>query len=643
MRIRVFAFAILLTLAALVAIPSPPPADAGDATSLEAGGGGTLSLNPGGQFIFWNLGPTEAANVFGTVKIAWRFDPAVVVWTSYVPALETVNFALVDGAVLWIVSEGAQTIAIGAAVKEEESDPPTEMKIAVVGPEELVFDWTTDRCEDEHIPDIAARAFRDAKGQVQLIIGHYVNYRMIGPELEAVVSDCSGPVLRSDFDPDPSQFNDSEWLASPYTEDGQTVYAIVHNEYRGVTHQSARPGQCPSDDLLTCLDTSMTMVISTDGGATYQDILPPPNHLVATLPYTFDDEGVPSGLRQPSNIVRGPDDYFYVFSNVSDYPETPGDPEPQWVCLMRTDDLSDPTAWRAWDGEDFTGRFTNPYIEPGGSAAETCAALALPQIGISLTDTLFYDEVLERYVLMALTDQPGTDERRWGVYYALSEDLINWTTRQLLLELPMAVRVADSANDLFYAYPSVMDPDSASLNFDTTDGGAYLYLARLNAGGNSLDRDLVRYPIEVQEVELTAPIWEFETEGDVEGWVAENQIDAFTVTGGSLSMESTGSDPYMVSPPVSVPASAFGRVIIRMKVATGGATQGQLFFVTDTDPKWDETKSIRFFVDAEGDFRNYALHMSDLPAWDGVVTQIRIDPVATPGAAIEIDSITFAD
>jgi len=215
-------------------------------------------------------------------------------------------------------------------------------RLVVMGPEEIVFDWTTDQCEDEHIPDIAPRAFRDADGMVQLNIGHYVNYRMTGPDLDTLVSDCTAPVLTSDFEPDPAQFNDSEWIGAFYTDDGETVYAVVHNEYRGVTHQSARPGQCPSNDNLTCLDTSFTMAISTDGGDTFRDIATPPNHLVATMPYIFDDEGVPSGIRQPSNIVRGPDDYFYLFGNVSDYPATAGEFEPQWVCAMRTVDLADP-------------------------------------------------------------------------------------------------------------------------------------------------------------------------------------------------------------------------------------------------------------------------------------------------------------
>ena len=53
----------------------------------------------------------------------------------------------------------------------------------VIGSEKIVFDWTTDRCEDLDIPDAPARAFRDADGNVQLIASHSVNRRMIGLEV----------------------------------------------------------------------------------------------------------------------------------------------------------------------------------------------------------------------------------------------------------------------------------------------------------------------------------------------------------------------------------------------------------------------------------------------------------------------------
>ena len=77
-----------------------------------------LTLNAGGQFLFWQFGPANAADVFGTVKIAWLFNVTAVNWTSFIPALGTVNFPLADGAVLWVVSETTQEIEIPCG------DPP---------------------------------------------------------------------------------------------------------------------------------------------------------------------------------------------------------------------------------------------------------------------------------------------------------------------------------------------------------------------------------------------------------------------------------------------------------------------------------------------------------------------------------------
>ncbi len=376
------------------------------------------------------------------------------------------------------------------------SPPGPELvpQITVTGPEQVVFDWTTDQCEPEHIPDIAARAFRDAEGQVQLIVGHYVNYRMIGPDLNNVATDCTGPMLVSDYDPDPAQFNDSEWIGSTYTIDGETVYAVVHNEYRGDTHNASRPGQCPSQDRLTCLDTSLTMAISTDGGDTYSDIAPAPGHLIATLPYTFDDEGVPSGLRQPSNIIEGPDGLRYLFSNISDYPN-----EEQWVCAMRTADIADPAAWRYWDGSGFNGQLANPYTEDV-SSGQKCAPLELADLSGGVQEAVVFDEVLQQYVMMGVTFHPDAPEPHFGVYYSLSDSLISWSPRELLLELPITPVVDDPLNDLSFAYVSILDPDSTSMNFETTDGEAYLYMTRFNEGADSLDRDLVRWPIRLELV-----------------------------------------------------------------------------------------------------------------------------------------------
>jgi hypothetical protein len=518
-----------------------------------------------------------------------------------------------------------------------------DVSVEVSGPEEVVFDWTNDRCEDENIPDIAARAFRDAEGQVQLWIGHYYNYRMIGPDLNNVKSDCTASIMRSDFDPDPSKFNDSEWLAAPYTEDGNTIYGIVHNEYRGDTHNAARPGQCPSGDRLTCLDTSVTEVISTDGGESFHDILDPPNHMVATMPYTFNDQGVPSGLRQPSNIIQDKDGYFYVFTNISDYPTNPTDFPPQWVCVMRTNDLSDPSSWRFWDGEGFSGKFVNPYIETVGPDTPKCAPLEKEDLSGSLNESVTYNTALGRYIMIGYSYHPIAADPTWGYYYSLSDDLVHWTRRKLLLELPGENAVDNSATDTFYAYPSLMDPDSPSMNFQTSDENAYLYVTRFN-NGVTLDRDLIRFPVQIAPPVYPVPTsWRFDSDGNVEGWYPQNQLTSFKVLDGNLSMQSTGDDPYMISPPITVPANEYNRLGIRMKISDGDLTGAQLFFVTDADPAWDEAKSLYFNVHSDDEYHDYELDLSTVEGWAGVITKLRLDPVESQGRTIDVDIIAFIE
>jgi hypothetical protein len=126
--------------------------------------------------------------------------------------------------------------------------PMLDVDLVVTGEMEVVFDWSTDRCEDEQIPDLAVRAFRDSREQVNLIISNPVSSRLTGEDLNSLTLDCE-QMMESQKDPDPANFRDNEWLASTYTLDGETIYALVHNEYQGHTH----PGQCPQNDYFFLL------------------------------------------------------------------------------------------------------------------------------------------------------------------------------------------------------------------------------------------------------------------------------------------------------------------------------------------------------------------------------------------------------
>lgn len=534
----------------------------------------------------------------------------------------------------------ATTASSTTAPDTMPAPPPTEMRLVVTGPEEIVFDWTTDRCEDDHIPDIATRVVRNSDGMINFYIGHETTRRMTGPDFDSLVMDCGSPVMTSDHDPDPAQFNDAEWIASTFTEDGETVYAIIHNEYLGFGHQDEFPGQCPEQVMFDCIDTSLTLGISTDGGATFSDALPAPDHLIATMPYTFDDEGHATGLWQTSNLVDRGDGYRYMLVNVAAYNANRSGVGEGWICAMRTDDVSDPTSWRYWDGDAFDGVFLDPYVDEVDES-EVCAPVDFPALSAEMSESIIWVESIEKFVIVGGTHEPG-DPSTWGTYSSTSDDLIDWSPRRLLMSAPIPATQPDGAEMTFLAYPTLIDPDSPSLNFDTSDGSMYLYNTRFNFGGVSLDRDLIRVPVAFEEHTLEPAVWDFDTADDAEGWRPDFDIVDFAVADGALSMTSTGDDPYLVNTGLRIPAQ-FDQVTITMAVDAGGPSFAEFFYLNENDAEYGSNKLVIFDIEADGAMHTYELDMSNERRWDGVITSLRLDPAIRGDTPITIDQITVGN
>lgn len=398
-------------------------------------------------------------------------------------------------------------------IQAQTASIPIDALITITGDAEIVFDWTTDRCDDEDIPDLPARAFRDSDEQVQLISTHFIGRRMLGESLDNLERDCD-VIAQSVYDADPSQYSDKEWLASLYTEDGDTIYVLQHNEYQGHTHA----GQCPSGEYFNCWYNSLTLAMSTDGGASYRNADSPPNHVVATLPYAYEAEAGLYGIFEPSNMIDGGDGYIYAFIRVDDYQS----PE-QWTCLMRTDNITEASSWRAWGGTDFSIEFLNPYIDEIPSPeANLCAPIAQDDIG-TMNSSITYNTYLEQYVLVGISADQIDGREVWGIYYAFSKDLLHWSRRQLLreVELPWTYTLGDNDPIL---YPSLINPNSDSRNFSTSGQTAYLYFTQFNYanGQMTLDRDLMRVPLEFSALTVDAPQYDLTHTGTV----PENATDA---------------------------------------------------------------------------------------------------------------------
>ena len=533
-----------------------------------------------------------------------------------------------------------------SAITAYGATPSGEVKI--IGPEEIVFDWTRDRCDMADIPDAPARAFRDADGKIQLIASHYISRRMIGDTLNSVKHECA-LIMNSDYDPEPSKFNYKEWVHSIYTLDGNTIYALVHDEYQGNiaynwnagndffnwfsrnlnsrqgynnwyyqewngtgyknmtydprkeywegsrkfcrigpswahpdVHSPARkwvspitgdisitgraydldpkcgdgvkvkilkgntelwnktisngdtkgfdfdlkvsvkkgdviyfmveqngtsdcdstyfcpiisavPCRCQSRNYFNCWYNAITFAKSTDKGRTYTHV-EAPNHLVASAPYIYEPDTGSWGIFEPSNIIYNPKDgYYYTMLHLEKRFL-----QEQGAGVMRTKTLDDPTNWRAWDGNDFSVRFINPYTEPNFDPSHhICQPVSrdnIEKMHVSLTFNTYFNKFL-LVDSSAIRDPNQKDV--WGFCYSLSEDLIHWSPRKLIMETKFPWR-HDLPGEMLL-YPSLIDPNDSSRNFEKTGQRPYLYYSRWHAytpANQGLDRDLVRVPIQ---------------------------------------------------------------------------------------------------------------------------------------------------
>jgi hypothetical protein len=131
---------------------------------------------------------------------------------------------------------------------------------------------------------------------------------------------------------------------------------------------------------------------------------------------------------------------------------------------------------------------------------------------------------------------------------------------------------------------------------------------------------------------LTPYRWDFDS--GPQGWGSPGKYADITVPkikDGQLTFTSTGNDPQIVSrTALRIFASTTPVITIRMRVTQGQGPDGQIFFITNEDQNWDETKSVEFALEQDGTFRTYNVLMSESPAWQGVITEIRLDPANAP-------------
>ena len=359
--------------------------------------------------------------------------------------------------------------------------------VTQTGPAETVYDYTTDRCNDSDIPDGPVYAFRDSLGRVSLMIPSIQNLRDIGPDFNHLTHSCTS-LFPSAFDPNPAHYSYDQYLNGTYTENGRDIYALLHNEWHGWEI----PGACPAGPgKRVCGVGGITFAVSHNNGDSFTQAAPPDN-FVATVPPrpTIDDPR--TGLFQPTAPVKL-GNYFYSISLIGAY----GD-QNAGACMMRTRDVTDPSSWRGWDGTGFLVHFRNPYYEnlrPG--VVNTCEPMDYENI-MAMSRSLTFNTALNKFVLTgtAVKFDPASSQNIPGFYFSTSDDLVHWSSRQLLLQIPSVTSHVCGGPDSG-SYPALIDHDATDPNFRITDGTVYLYYSLTHwnmACQLTSDIDLVRIP-----------------------------------------------------------------------------------------------------------------------------------------------------
>jgi hypothetical protein len=361
--------------------------------------------------------------------------------------------------------------------------PGYRVEIAPNAQEETVFAWARERCEEWHIPDAPLRAFRDQQGAVVAFASNYRNRALTGSGLDRIKTSCAIS-FEARNSPDPAQYSDKSWIAATWTGNGRDVFALMHDEY----HADSHAGACRLRDRMSCWYNVVTAARSSDGGKSFAAVQP--RALVAAPAFRQEvGQGRHRGFFNPSNIIEHDGAWYALIATTGGEGQKPG------VCLFRNTDITDATAWRAFDGRDFAARAVDPYREDTAQA-RPCQPLGyLPTTVGSVTRHEPSGKFLAIFHLGPDAKQGISGGR---VAYSWSADLRNWSPLQTLTTHP-TMWSKDCGDRNRYAYGALADPASPSRNFETTGNEAYLFMTKMRVADCKIgpDRDLVRIKVRI--------------------------------------------------------------------------------------------------------------------------------------------------
>lgn len=136
---------------------------------------------------------------------------------------------------------------------------------------------------------------------------------------------------------------------------------------------------------------------------------------------------------------------------------------------------------------------------------------------------------------------------------------------------------------------------------------------------------------------LAQPAWDWPG-NDVQGW---NNWHQWTPVVGNMHLSGTaaGNDPFGYSPLLWANSlRVTPKLKVRLRASAG--SMAVLFFTTEHDSAWDLNKAIAIQpLITDGQWHDYTVDLRNSPNYNGLLTQIRLDPTDVAGAQFGIDHV----
>lgn len=137
---------------------------------------------------------------------------------------------------------------------------------------------------------------------------------------------------------------------------------------------------------------------------------------------------------------------------------------------------------------------------------------------------------------------------------------------------------------------------------------------------------------------FNAPQWNFAMGQSLLQWQPADALTNLDLSPAGLHLTNTHNDPRLLQLYTSLPAEQYPAIKIKMRTTNGTALE--FFWKTPQLSSFRQEYSESIPLTADNNWHEYIIPLAQHPQWQGIITELRLDPTNTP-AQTEIEYIMF--